>query len=291
MVISVQNYHIHIVDGTQFDHIVKSNLSSGGQLHDANRWQSLYDGVVPRAGELYLLADKVAYEISLPYWSNHCNGTTQLEYVVPNSMEDTWWGLSPADLDDFSINISATLDYRTMTLTCATASLPIHQRIVVPLDNITDHMPDISWPDPQMVKLGKPKAWSTVLKANGSWPFRNFGSSKSYSAPLSPLSSAASIQIALPFMVVVIICNACKMAVIFWMVRKSFENRIVMQGDAIALFLERPESLTHGFCMTDKIELVEQMKTRQRHSSKPWHVYRHPQGRNVRARWRSNIFV
>lgn len=267
---------------------MNSNLSSGGVQHLAKDWQSLYDGIVPRAGDLYILADKLSYNISLASSSDNCNGTTRLKYTLPNNTSKDWWETSPTDMHNISISISVKLDSGGMTLLCSDASLPIYRRVVTPIANDTQ---DVTWPESQLVRLGKRKAWNTVSNTNASWPYKNFGSSKAYSAPLPPLSSVATIRIALPFMVVVIICNACKIAVILWMIHTSFEDRIVTQGDAIAFFLEQSESSTEEFCTADKLELLEQLKTHRRQVPKPWRIYRHPQGRNVRARWRSNLFV
>lgn len=72
-------------------------------------------------------------------------------------------------------------------------------------------------------------------------------SSDAYS---QPLRSGSAVQIAVPFMVVIIICNGLKAIAVYCTLKESSTPLLVTQGDAVASFLDQPDMATLGYCST-----------------------------------------
>ncbi|OAK98799.1 hypothetical protein IQ06DRAFT_23618 [Phaeosphaeriaceae sp. SRC1lsM3a] len=64
------------------------------------------------------------------------------------------------------------------------------------------------------------------------------------------------VQIHLYFMIVVVVCNLFKLAVMIYTLMDHHSEPLVTLGDAAASFLQRPEVLTEGKCMLSTEELI-----------------------------------
>jgi len=64
------------------------------------------------------------------------------------------------------------------------------------------------------------------------------------------------IQLSLSFMIVVIICNAVKLAMMLWVLFLEKSNFIVTLGDGAATFLEYPDPNTRGLCVLSKDAVI-----------------------------------
>lgn len=64
------------------------------------------------------------------------------------------------------------------------------------------------------------------------------------------------IQISLDFMIVVIVFNALKLAIMVWVLTTDKNDYLVTLGDAVSSFLERPDPITRRQCMLDKENML-----------------------------------
>lgn len=64
--------------------------------------------------------------------------------------------------------------------------------------------------------------------------------------------SRSRIQISLYFLLIVIACNAAKLATMLWVLFCERSDFLVTFGDAAASFLENPDPLTKGVCVFSK---------------------------------------
>lgn len=87
-----------------------------------------------------------------------------------------------------------------------------------------------------------------------------------YSIHLGPALSrqtndGSNVQLAVPFMVVVLICNLTKMTVMFLMLFNDHEEHLVTNGDALASFLQKPDQTTVGYCVASERSIRESLST------------------------------
>lgn len=71
------------------------------------------------------------------------------------------------------------------------------------------------------------------------------------------------IQLSLTFLIVVVICNALKLAMMLSVLFLEKSDFIVTLGDAAASYLERPERSTERLCVANKATVI--LKTSSRH--------------------------
>jgi hypothetical protein len=67
------------------------------------------------------------------------------------------------------------------------------------------------------------------------------------------------IQISLDFMIVVIVFNVLKLAIMTWVLVTDKRDYIVTLGDAAGSYLARPDSTTKGKCMLNKEEMISEI--------------------------------
>lgn len=77
------------------------------------------------------------------------------------------------------------------------------------------------------------------------------------------LRDGSKVQVILSYMLVVILCNALKVVVMWHLWRRSHVEYFTTTGDAVQSFLQRPDRSTIGMCMETRHSLVDLMKTEQ----------------------------
>jgi len=77
------------------------------------------------------------------------------------------------------------------------------------------------------------------------------------------LKHASLVQIALPFMIIVIICNLTKAMVMFWLLLRDDGVRLITTGDALASFLLNPDMTTLGLCVATRPQITTTLKQQE----------------------------
>jgi hypothetical protein len=280
-----QDYYIHIVNGTDISTL--DGIKSGKKLLTLNSWQSLYDTkYVPDAGNLWVVADSASFTATLNQTSFIWNlGLPNNTSIAPDWSDIGWPPHNTSVQVLLSLSEGTTEEYfyfADAELTPGSREVP-NRRLVVPLVNYTSSMPKIEWPEPIVVDVTQANTWKNVLPTyNNSWM---------YDPPVQlgmgfsqPLINSSSIQVALPFMLVVVVCNALKVLAVYYTLRESSSQHLVTQGDAISSFLERPDPTTLGYCTLDKETIVKVVNKPVNEELQLWKVQLQPYGRIVRAR-------
>jgi hypothetical protein len=79
------------------------------------------------------------------------------------------------------------------------------------------------------------------------------------------------VQVAIPFLSIVIVSNIVKVLGIFFTIRLHSTGYIITMGDAVASFLQHPETITKDMCSLKKSELLS---SSHKSPLKPWYVRR-----------------
>lgn len=89
--------------------------------------------------------------------------------------------------------------------------------------------------------------------------FANIVDSRVLEAP-----SRSRIQLSLKFLLVVIVCNAVKLATILWVLLVEKDDFVVMLGDGATSYLRRPDPTTEKFCVYSKDAIISTLDQSQR---------------------------
>lgn len=192
-------------------------------------WRKLYDTrYVPDHGDIYLAIDRFAFGI---LWDNvHKKVTFASQGVsLPEHRDTTYMAdqviVSIEQYDDTVMPLWK--NFFTIHVTPATDSSPFQTGSI----SITDE----------------------------GWTFTSlYGQHISYGASLG-IDDGSKIQIALSFMLIVIVCNIGKAAVMFTVLRRFDHGPCVTMGDALASFLERPDASTVGYCIASEKQISESL--------------------------------
>lgn len=104
-----------------------------------------------------------------------------------------------------------------------------------------------------------PRGWATAANLNEHWNMTTNSTSlllQIAGANARPVTNS-EVQMSLTFLMVVIACNAVKVACLGFLLWKSTDDMnppLVTIGDAISSFLEAPDSSTRGYCTYSKAE-------------------------------------
>lgn len=88
-----------------------------------------------------------------------------------------------------------------------------------------------------------------------------------------PVEFNTRVQIALPFIIIVIVANALKSAAIFATIKTCSSDQIITIGDAVSSFLEHPEPSSSGKCTLSKNKFL-QLKRNKQTKPQPFHETR-----------------
>jgi hypothetical protein len=133
----------------------------------------------------------------------------------------------------------------------------------------SQQVPSLTLPNPISIEASVDTSSSSKLAVSDSWILTpSLHISHAYSIRTE---KSSAIQIALPFMVIVVICNAVKVFAIFCTLRALGAGDIILtQGDAIASFLQRPDMMTVGSCMLDAKQISKRFHENQHQPPQTW---------------------
>lgn len=173
-----------------------------------------------------------------------------------------------------SFNIAAKLTPNLTTMD------PIIQtsRYVVPRDDYavdtTGRYPTLEWPGPYKIQANSSDSLLSHLQicpdtgwlSSASAFHVQFGRAKK-----NPYANR--VQIAIPFLSLVIASNLIKIACIFSAIKMLSPGHIITVGDAVATFLNQPDISTRGKCIQSKAQLCAPEKEL---STTPWRQIQRP---------------
>jgi hypothetical protein len=232
---------------------------------DNEEWQRIYaTSTVPGYSDLHLLIDQVSYGMRM-----HQNWSYTLE--SPANMSCDWPAIS---YDDLNFDVRMHHDQKSSTLSPMEIQPFRFFRPLVYLPDTNQSPPDSPWPGPRSIQAGEAVGVQGVLDAcpkNG-W----LGPSTAFhvkEARAKVNSYANRVQIAIPFLSIVIIANFIKVIAIYSTIRMQSSGHLITAGDAIASFLEHPEPATRGMCTLTKSQLCSPGSEKE---AKPWQVVKEP---------------
>ena len=77
-------------------------------------------------------------------------------------------------------------------------------------------------------------------------------------------AETCQLQLSLPIMIIVMICNLTKTVCMLLTIRHRFATPILTLGDAVASFLKRPDVYTRNNCLSDKYNFRQRSKVEKR---------------------------
>jgi hypothetical protein len=258
---AAQDFNVTL--GSSIDEISKE-MSTWKSL-DNEEWQRIYaTSTVPGYSDLHLLIDQVSYGMRM-----HRNWSYTLE--SPANMSCDWPAIS---YDDLNFDVRMHHDQKSSTLGPMEIQPFRFFRSLVYLPDTNQTLPDSPWPGPRSIQAGEAVGVQGVLAAcpkNG-W----LGPSTAFhvkEARAKVNSYANRVQIAIPFLSIVIIANFIKVIAIYRTIRIQSSGHLITAGDAIASFLEHPEPATRGMCTLTKSQLCSPGSEKE---AKPWQVVKEP---------------
>jgi len=225
------------------------------------------------------------------------SGTTGWSLInsVPFDINDNWiehpW--KPA-MDEIQINLqlnTSTMQTQNITL----SSDPIQRVSIEVAEFNSTNVPKITFPDSLLIDASTYASWKRHIVMNkDSWCSRQ----DSRALPVhvqyglsEELRDGSTVQVALPFMLIVIICNMLKVVAIWCTLRQDFSSIILTQGDAVASFLEVPDVTTVGKCMLDKRAILKNLRDPLQEDGFRWRASRQLRGHQIKTQWISNTYM
>jgi hypothetical protein len=224
--------------------------SSGWKYLTNEQWVPIYSEqyISGDFGDLLLLIDRASSTVKL-----HPNLTFSVE--APTSSSCSWRQILYGE-EQVNISIPTTFDYATGELVPSIGSVSEEYRVVfdIPFDpGSADLTPLVPWPHFNQVNVTDSKL-SDVLTICPSYWISNPGNSSYHVnyAYAKSRQSTSKVQVALPFLGVVIFMNVVKVICLFLTLRACSSPHVVTVGDAVSTYLESPEAIT-GRSMLSKI--------------------------------------
>ena len=197
------------------------------------QWQSLYDNkYVPDHGDLVLLVDTLAFNANWTIFSGADGNLT-------------------ASLDGFNER-----------------SLGLQNRVVVNTsDYDPSYMPSFDFGPPRLIDASAVSGLGTAgvmyNPDDSGWSLSAINNSFGMhinSAYSQKLSDGSKVQVALPFIAIVILCNILKIIAMYMVTYRMPRHVLVTTGDAIASFLQRSDPATLGFCLSTESQIKSACK-------------------------------
>lgn len=222
---------VHFLHPAQYTALMNSSYVSpkgiaisNSSLHNmtTSAWSRMYETKYVTHGDLYISVDAWVFGTS---W----NSTSHTPYL--HNIPDTIY------LGDFGFN-----------------------SFTVPVDQYeASAMPPISWPHPVHYNAFDRRSIRGLFNVSDSGLVRSniFGSifHTPYGAS-TEIHDGSRVLIALPLMVIVVVCNTIKAIVMLVTLRQTREFPLVTIGDALASFLRQPDEVTTGMCVLHKEDLI-----------------------------------
>lgn len=262
-----------------------SELKQSARQLSNTQWQSLYNTqYVPGAGDLFLIVDMISFNITFDVtnrtWNFQTHNLTNIE--IANPLDGTHWNFHQ---NETWINVPVRID--------SSGNFQIEayppQKAFVDINDYNSSLPNVVWPKPITINASSTVTWKQALTLSpDNWNNDSLHISYAYS---KPVKNGAMVQIALPFMVIVVICNAVKVLVIYFTIRETFTSSLLTQGDAIESFLRTPDISTVGKCMMDKDAATLALKDRGLERNELWQPQKLRYMSQARKRWVSIAYM
>jgi hypothetical protein len=261
-------------------------LEASANFLSNDEWKRKYDNqYAPGEGNLHLILDEVSFGASM-------NASNFLSFSPPQS-DNT----NPLQRMVVTWSTSMNLEFQAQIELYSQVQFPMtaEQRVAMSFLNYTQHqsalgLPDLLLPDIRNITTANVGSGTASLGIYlDSWLPENFRIAYAY-CDTGLERKGSMVQIALPFMVIVVICNAVKVIAIYLALYESYSYLIITQGDAISSFLERPDLTTVGKCSLDKEELLKLMETKDE-KLKPWKQHKLTSQSHLRGRLMSNMYM
>jgi hypothetical protein len=228
-------------------------------------WSRIYaTSWVPGYSDLQLIVDQFSFEIQvLQNWS----------YTIqtPTGRECGWSAVRARNETLTTIDVTQ-LSGGTIVPNSSQSS-----RFFVDADELRDNeaaLPKVAWPAPYAIAANGSRTLDDYLKIcpDGGWLTPATAFHVAYArAKANPYANR--VQVAIPFLAVVILSNIVKIFGIFFAIRMRASEHLMTGGDAIASFLERPEPETKNKCTLHRPQLCSLTYNGE---VKPWRIVRKP---------------
>jgi hypothetical protein len=211
-------------------------------------WSNIYaTSWVPGYSDIHLIIDRVSFDVEIARnWSyslHASNGTTCGRPV-------SWLRNESLDLTFSLLPNATTLDPKQQSL---------HPRFMVNTTDFWDNgdeFPDLEWPSSYEVKANTSQTLRDhfELCPKDGWlrPTTAFHVQNAW-AKVVPYANR--VQVALPFLAIVIVSNMVKIIGIWFAIRMHSADHVITTGDAVATFLKKPELATQGKCTLAQPEI------------------------------------
>ncbi|KAH7071048.1 hypothetical protein FB567DRAFT_598307 [Paraphoma chrysanthemicola] len=217
-------------------------------------WSRIYAAEnISGYSDLHLMIDQVSFEIQVQQnWSYTLR--------LPTSVENCDWGSTSRQNETFNIGVGFSTDPKVLQIR------PIDRtaRFVASIDDFTANkteFPGLTLPAILPGKIGNICPGTGWLQAHPALYVKH--------ARAKINNLANRVQVAIPFLCVVIACNFIKVIGI-WLTIKTYSNEhLLTGGDAIASFLNTPEPTTAGRCTLTK---SQRHRYGRESEVKPWTV-------------------
>ena len=249
--ISYNSSVFEVFAGQDFNVSVTSNVSEASSEISAwkklnnEEWPRIYStSWVPGYGDIALVVDKVSFEVLV-----HQNWTYSLEAPSHHSC-----GWSSAWIHDgkFDLTLSYTPKSRNLELAPAQSS-----RLFMSVDDLRDNFteaPALNWPQPYLIEAGNATKSVWELCPDDGW--LHWESAFHVQHARAKVHHLANrVQVAIPFLAIVIASNIAKVIGIYFTIKLYTVDRVISVGDAVASFLEHPEPATKDKCTLKKSQL------------------------------------
>jgi hypothetical protein len=231
-------------------------------------WLSSYaTSTVTDYSDLHLIIDQASFGIRLSQ-----NWSYSLE--TPPTTIDCDWPTVLLNGSGFKISMSHSSDSNIlMPASVQPYRFVLNLNMTHRSGNVSN-VPDLPWPEPySFIAAGNMSLRDRLdICPDGEWlgPRTAFHVHEAH-ARINPYANR--VQIAVPFLSIVIFANIIKVIAIYCTIRMRSSGHIITAGDAVASFFEHPEPATRGKCTWTKPQLCS---SKGEAIAKPWQVINEP---------------
>lgn len=221
----------------------------------------------PEYGDLLLVVDKISFRFSI-----YQNWSYALEVPTMSRNPCNWTAVSSSSSN---IEIPAYLNFTSEKFVWQPDTGGRYRVVLDVADINSTFTPAVPWPEFRFRNASEGTGGSEDLRVcpETGWLVETKSMFHVHHARAKPRGHSSRIQIALPFLAIVISSNIAKVTGIFLTTRVCSSGHIVTVGDAVATFLEKPEPITEGKCTSTKSSLTRHIETAE---MQPWVLQKKP---------------
>lgn len=198
--------------------------AAGYNVYKSSRWRQIYEErYVEHHGDLIISVDQLALPVS----------------VDPTSFKINWTNVSSVSISDSPSSMANWVILPTLSIDTR-AHGPVFN-----LSRTIDFNPSDQSSLFESLRLNK-DGW-LIQESDHSLHVDRAASRKT--------DRESKVQLAIPFMSIVLVCNLVKVIVMFLILLNDHEHHLVTNGDALASFLENPDHTTVGYCVASEEDI------------------------------------